>query len=78
MTITAGVNEQDLTSTPLLGGDLNSDDQINNQDVDIIKTNFGKSNQSNFNAADINYNKRVGMDDIGFLINNWQKIGEAR
>ncbi len=68
--VTGGVTPVNLTSSPLLGGDFNADDEINSIDYTLKFLNALRSNDP---VVDLDNSGVVNNLDFAIMRNNWAK-----
>jgi len=76
VTLEAGANELDFVTLnkPLLGGDLDGDDDIDIEDA----LDFLAKYDTTAPEADINFDGMVNLPDAMTLVGNYDKVGEAK
>ena len=73
--VKSGKNLLDITSSPLIAGDLNNDNRINIEDLGIMFENLHSSSPQT-DIADLNFDGLANSEDLGILINNYRQEGE--
>lgn len=66
-----GISEPEEPTQPIIPGDINTDDKVDEDDATILFANWGDHGQTTNVPGDLDHNGSVDDDDATILFANW-------